>query len=280
MNKTYGGAWSIYDQVTLDFLGNIKNEKGDPASFCRDYKEWMSDGKNIQGIDKFSNISYSNGTTEAFDKFYQLHMDKRLRLYRGEYFYHQIMSRNFNRFNWVEDDPIRNNDVLVVSVPFSDTGNVPEKFEEILQQCDDNNVPVLLDMAYLNISNIKDLNVNHNCVEVITTSLSKVFPIEHHRIGIRLTREEVNDTLLAYNQNNYVNLYSVNVGHRFIKQFKNDWTYKKYREKQIALCNQLDVAVSDCVIFGIDHNNKFSNYNRGGKTNRLCFSRYFDGRVL
>lgn len=279
-DKTYGGAWSIYDQITLNFLSSIKNEKGDPEAFCKDYKKWMSEGKNIQGIDIFSNISYSNGSTEAFDKFYHLHMDKRLRLYRGEYFYHQMMSRNFNKFEWIGDDPIRNNDVLVVSVPFADTGNVPEKFEEILQQCDDKNVPVLLDMAYLNISNIKDLNVNYNCVEVITTSLSKVFPIEHHRIGIRLTREKFDDTLIAYNQNSYINLYSVNIGHKFIKEFKNDWIYNRYRDKQSSLCDELGVVVSDCVIFGVDHNNQFSNYNRGGKTNRLCFSRLFDGRML
>ena len=47
----------------------------------------------------------------------------RLRLARGEYFYHQmIKSMYFSmRFDWLEDDELKSGDVLVISAPFSDT---------------------------------------------------------------------------------------------------------------------------------------------------------------
>ena len=39
-----------------------------------------------------------------------------------------------------------------MSVPFSDTGNVPEHYDDIMTQCEKNNVPVLLDMAYISLA--------------------------------------------------------------------------------------------------------------------------------
>jgi len=44
------------------------------------------------------------------------------------------------------------------------------------------------------------------------------------------------------------------------------------------LCKQLNVDPSPCYIFGIDTKNQYSQYSRGNVTNRLCFSRIWDGR--
>ena len=80
-------------------------------------------------------------------KFYQKYSYKKLRLPKGEYYYHRIQAREiFESFAWIEDEPILPNDVVVLSVPFSDTGNVPELYEEIMERCSHFNVPVLLDI--------------------------------------------------------------------------------------------------------------------------------------
>ena len=94
-----------------------------------------------------------------------------------------------------------------------------------------------------------------------------------------MTRDFYDDALVAYNQNQYVNLHSINVGQKLIEKFDNDWIFNKYRQKQVETCERLGVDVSDCVIFGLDSKNKFNEYNRGGEINRLCFSRVWDGRV-
>ena len=96
---------------------------------------------------------------------------------------------------------------------------------------------------------------------------------------MRLRRNFYDDNLFAYNQGEYVNLYSINIGHEFIKKFRNDWLYDKYKTNQIEMCNQLEVAVSDCVIFGLAKKGQYDEYNRGGDHNRLCFSRVWDGRI-
>ena len=88
-------------------------------------------------------------------------------------------------------------------------------------------------------------------------------------------RNFVDDTLSAYtNQSDpYVNTSSVDVGHHLIKMYSPQWLWQKYHLKQHEICNELGVAPSNCVIFGIDHLNKYDEYSRGRETNRLCFSR-------
>jgi alanine-alpha-ketoisovalerate/valine-pyruvate aminotransferase len=203
-----------------------------------------------------------------------------LRLLKGEYFYHQIQARLLfkDRFEWLDKDTLAKGDVVVMSCPFSDTGNVPDNLDDILTVCDRLDVPVMLDMAYISMSDIKHLDLSHQCIKVLTTSLSKIFPVEQHRIGLRMRREFKDDTLVAYNQNQYVNRHSVNIGNHMIKTFSNDWLVDRYKQRQQDLCRRLEVVPSSCVIFGIDHDHHFNEYNRGGASNRLCFSKVFDGR--
>ncbi len=115
-------------------------------------------GHNIHGIERFTHLAYANGTTEVFDKFYQRHNNKRLRLWRGEYFYHQIQARElFKDWAWIEDGDILENDVVAVSMPFSDTGGIPHGYQCVMEQCEQLNVPVMIDMAYVNLSKVLTL---------------------------------------------------------------------------------------------------------------------------
>jgi len=279
-NKLYTGAWSIHDSDLLDEVRRSPTIMTDTIKFCKEYKDWISKGKNFSGWGDFTHLDYSNGTTETFDKFYQHYSSQRLRLLRGEYYYHQIQARMLfkNRFAWINDAPLEHGDVVSMSCPFSDTGDIPEGFDDILSECDRLSIPVLIDMAYISISDLTELDLSHPCIQVITSSLSKVFPVEHHRIGIRMRREFDDDTMAAYNSNGYVNQHSVNIGYHMIDNFSNSWLIDRYREKQKEICRELGVDISPCVIFGIDRNNRFPEYNRGTETNRLCFSRVWDGR--
>jgi hypothetical protein len=279
-DKKYGGAWSIHDVESTAFLKGIDHSQGNRKEFLNDYRQWFCNNKDFKGLEQFQHIDFSAGTTETFGQFYYQHINKRLRLIKGEYFYHWLMARNyFKSSEVIGDEPLADGDVVVMSCPFSDTGNTPDNFYDILRQCEDLHIPVMLDLAYINVSNISELDLSYKCIHTITTSLSKIFPVESHRIGIRLRRDFYDDSLFAYNQNDYVNLHSVNVGHQLIKKFDNNWLYNKYETKQAETCAKLGVAPSSCVIFGLGQKGNFDEYNRGGKTNRLCFSKLWDKRI-
>ena len=185
-----------------------------------------------------------------------------------------------NNFVWLEDEPIKEGDVVLLSVPFADTGAVPNALEKILCDCDRLKVPVMLDLAYINLAVDMSFDLSHPCIEYVVSSLSKVFPIENHRVGIRLQKEPFEDQIYVINEYNYnyINLLSAYLGTAMMKKFSADYVFNKYHEKQLAMCKKLDLVPSYCVYFGLDYTGRFKQYNRGGNGNRLCFSRIWDGR--
>ena len=273
----YGGAWPVNDSELLNFIDSIKTSSSNPVEFLKDYKLWISSTHNILGWDNFNHLCFSNGTTESFDKFYHRHLHRRLRLLKGEYFYHQLMGKKiFKEFQWIDHkNVLEKNDVVAISVPFADTGNVPLNLYEILNRCEELKIPVLLDLAYINLATNLELNLNYKCIDTVTSSLSKVFPLSHYRIGIRLQQELIDDTLIAYNDNQYVNLHSTGIGHAVIKQYAADYSFQKYRAQQINICAGMSIAPSSCFIFGVDEKDFYKEYNRGAGTNRLCLSKHF-----
>ncbi len=296
--KSFGGAWSVHDKYTslsrdeaiLKFVGDDKNYTEDrieiiKKDFCETYKEWMfSNTKNVVGSKDFTEACFTNGTCQSFD-YFSLRYGKthRMRISKSDYFYHQMMKRLFypENYSFIEEDKLRKGDALLISVPFSDTGNEPNNLEDLLCMCDDLKIPVLLDLAYLNLSIDIEIDLSHKCIEYVVSSLSKIFPIENHRVGIRLQRKIWEDQLYVFNdaENNYINHMSAYIGTYLMTNWSSDYIFNKYRDKQLEYCKELDLKPSKCVIFGIDTKNNFPEYNRGGDSNRLCFSRVWDGRI-
>jgi len=295
-NKPFGGAYSVHDRelttyrdetirmFTVNNNYSVKNAEIIKQEFLQTYKEWMfSHFPRVTGIEQYSHMCFTQGTTESFAQFYiRYRNNKRLRIARGEYFYHQMMKALWydDNFAWLEDEPIKEGDVVLLSVPFSDTGAVPNDLEKILCDCDRLKVPVMIDLAYLNISVDLQFNLDHSCIEYVVSSLSKVFPIETHRIGIRMQKEPFEDQIYVINEHNYnyINLLSAYLGTAMMKKFPANYVFDKYHSKQLAFCQKLDLVPSYCVYFGLDYTGRFKEYNRGNNSNRLCFSRIWDGR--
>mgnify|MGYP001211536006 FL=1 len=294
-NQPFGGAFSVYDEETVTTRNQaIAEYSRKPNFFDYDqtrkeflgtYREWaFSSHPGITGIKDYGELCFTNGTTESFAMFYLRYKNtKRLRLAKGEYFYSQMMARLWfeKKFAWLDEDDIRPGDVVLLSVPFADTGSVPENLESMLTDCDQKNVPVMLDFAYLNLAKDFKIDVTHPCIEYIVTSLSKVFPVEHFRIGLRMQRTMFTDQLYVINEDNYnyINLLSAHIGTKLMKTFDADFIHTKYKAKQAEMCAKYNLSISPCVYFGIDHQNNFPIYNRGGSSNRLCFSKIWDGRM-
>ena len=296
-SKPFGGAYSVHDRELTSYRDETirmftvnnnyteKNAEIIKQEFLQTYKQWMfSHFPRVNGVEQYTHMCFTQGTTESFAQFYIRYRDNhRLRIAKGEYFYNQMMKSLWysDNFAWLDDEPIKEGDVVLLSVPFADTGAVPSSLEKILCDCDRLKVPVMLDLAYLNLAVDMSFDLSHPCIEYVVSSLSKVFPIENHRVGIRLQKEPFEDQIYVINEYNYnyINLLSAYLGTAMMKKFPADYVFEKYHHKQLALCQKLDLVPSYCVYFGIDYSGRFREYNRGGNGNRLCFSRIWDGRM-
>jgi hypothetical protein len=280
----YGGAFAIQDPEIINFMKSLTLvdslwQEDITQQFCKEYKDWIKSSKNnlVRGLDDYKYAVYSNGTSQAFDMFYIKNKDRRFRCFKGEYIYHQLAWRNnWPDWKFIEDEKLSDNDAVVISLPFADTGDKHEEMEFLLHNCNAMGIPVLVDCAYFGICNDIDFNFRHECITDIVFSLSKTFPVAHARIGMRLTKQDDDDLMFVYDKINYNNRIGATIGLELIKQFGPDYIYEKYKTQQLKMCIENLVVPSKCVIFGIDYDGQYSEYNRGSHTNRLGFHKHYD----
>lgn len=297
----YSGSRSIHDVDVMTYMRSAPDiytalqDHDIIDRFLAKFDQWVvAHGSNrVDGISNFQS-DFSQGTSQAFDSFYNHVWNKRLRFFHGEYFYHVLaMIRSQRAWDWLPDaSDIKPGDALVLSVPFCDTGKPVQDLETILQICDRNGVPVLLDCAYWGISQDIKINLNHDCIHTITFSLSKVFPCGHARIGVRYTRPNHDDGQRLHQRIGYNNRLSAALGLHLISKFPADYIPKKYRDTYLTITKILGLSPSHSVIFA-DGDSNWSAYGRqallqaygldldaGLWRNRICLTRLLEKSAL
>ncbi len=291
-NLPYGGASSVISsdlslQINEMINHSVSQQCLDKLDlqqrFLEKYQSWISTSKlnSVNGLNLFKAAAYSNGTSEGFDKFYLRNNKRRFRCLRGEYMYHMAAWRNyFPDWKYIDQEPLAENDAVVISLPFADLGCEHPQTQNILDECYRLGIPVLLDCAYFGICQGIAFDLTHPAITDVTFSLSKFLPVAHLRIGMRLTKVDDDDSLLVLNKTKYTNRIGLAVGEQILEKFNPDWIVNEYAHRQQQLCQMLNVTPSNCIIFGIDYENKYPEYNRGAAFNRLCLAKYLNGEQL
>lgn len=277
----YGSAFAISDSDTSKIVNSslnlsCLNDNNIVDDFLKLHRKWVSTSKlnTVIGLDNFNYQCYSNGTSEGFDKFYLRNKHRRFRCFNGEYLYHKLAWRDGFNWEYITDLDIDDNDAVVISLPFADTGNCHVQYRDLLSKCDRLGVPVLVDCAYFGICRNTQFDFSYSCITDIMFSLSKTFPVANARIGVRYSRKDTDDTLFVYKKIDYVNRIGAYLGTRFLKNFSPDYIPNKYKTMQKDFCEELNVTASSTVLFGIAETG-WPEYNRGGDTSRLSFHKQY-----
>lgn len=257
----FQGSRAVRDVSVNGFIKDIfvddLLEKGLKHNHLTEFKSKFTDWllshstSNIIGLDQYD-IDYSSGTTQSFDSFYFRHRNKRFRCFAGEYFYHlKTWISNEAHWSFISDsDPIRENDAVVISMPFCDTGSAHPEYESVISKCNNLGVPVLVDCCYYPISGNVNVDVSAPCIDTVAFSLSKAFPIANLRIGVRYTRN-IFDGQKLHDVINYNNNLSAYVGLNLIDKFPSDYIFNQYRVKQKSICEFFNLTPSDAVLFAV-----------------------------
>ena len=269
----------IPDPTLLSFIPNVDlslvNDDSIGDQYLSTYRNWILSTKNnyIFGLSLFPYAAFSQGTTEAFDKFY-VRLSKRVfRVFRGEYAYHKIMFKSGLDWAFIEDSPLTKHDAVIISIPFANSGNA-HKYDEILQEATSLDIPVLVDCCWFGTCGELDIDLTYPCIREVTFCLSKTFPVSRFRIGIRFSKEKYEeDGLFVYKKDKYINFFSQHLGIRYMSNFSSDYLFEKYREKQLSLCSEFGVIPSNVVSLATSNNKKWTYLKRGDPVNfRLCLS--------
>ena len=275
------GAKPINDESVKHFISNLRpavdlynNSLQD--EFVLNFYDWIlqSELNSIKGLDKFSSKKLTAGTAQAFDHFYWRHKDLTFRTFPGEFMYHSAVLKHGGKHqSIIKNDFILPKQALIVSVPFSDYGTTHYDLERVLELCNKNNNPVLLDFAYYPCT--KNINIDldkYPCVETVTFSISKAFyGAEFLRVGMRLEREDTDDGVDVFNSVEMVNRVSLSIANSLIKAYSVDHNWHTYASVYYKVCDKNRLDYTDCIMFGLG-NEEYNDFNRGTEVNRVCVS--------
>ena len=278
MPKILKGARPIIDsEISAHYQKYCHKSPGLP-DYVDSWTRWLesSSDKKITGTKNFTHAHFVQGTSQTFDHFVLRHARNRILALPGEFQYHRCIGQHAD-FCVFDHATINKNDAVIVSLPFSDTGRPHHLFESILDQCNQAGAAVCLDLAYWGIT--KDIVLDLDrfpCVQEFTISLSKPFHVlETHRVGIRFSREYVNDGICMQNEVGSINFYSMGLGMHFLDHFSPDWVWTKYQDRYYQTCETLGLSPTDTVIFAMGDRMHHQDFNRGVPGQyRVCISEY------
>lgn len=238
--------------------------------FLKKIDHWIhsTELNKISGLDRFKRRDLINGTTQGFDEFYFRNRNRRLRIFRGEYAYHQ----RINQISYIEDEPLQQNDYLIISLPFCSLGASHPQMIETLDQAKQLGLPVLIDAAYFGTCYELQLDFSHPAIECVCFSLTKGLGLGDIRSGIRYSNYDDNLPICQQNNYNHTVLGAAKIGLYMMEQFSPDFLPSKYLVIQKSLSEQLGLIATNCVHIangGAD----WDAYKIDSKINRIGLSR-------
>lgn len=251
---------SIKDQTLIDFIQNVDISPFllDPwtvKKFEDDFISWIKSGTNykLRNFELMKYIGFSAGTQESFLNYYLMNSKKRFRVFKGDYWWHMdIWTKTGLQWAYIEDDDIKPNDVCLCSYPFALIGDKHPQFDWLVNECNRQNVSLLVDFIYLpNSMNAVDIDLSADCIKEITFSFSKTFPVQCAKIAVRMCKEKPDDPMQMSNDENICNRLSAGLAHKIIQNFPINYMVEKYKDKQTYWCNKLGLKQTKVVHFGL-----------------------------
>ena len=275
-NDNIRKAKPIVDRDVVNTLSDVSllNDSSDnplvfhQEQFKTQYDSWIKSSENFKvlELDTFKNRYITNGVTEAFNDFYYL--NKNLYVLSGEYTYHEDLG-----ITVVEDVyHIPSYSALIISYPFSASGNVHHSWDRIINVCEERNIKIFIDCCFFGISKVPDLDLSSRAITHVAFSLSKTFSTGSIRTGILYTRCDDVTPLKVQNDHWYTQMAGQAYHSKLLDKFSPDYIYNKYHDKQLEYCRQNDLEPSDTVIFAISTDKEYKYFDRGGYVNRMCIS--------
>ncbi len=213
----------ITDQVYIDFKNQTQ-------------KHILSSKLNrITGLEHFNRVDIINGCTQFIDNLY---MCGPVQVLREDYRYHQRLNLAFLKDvgSLIPDIP------LIIALPFPRVGEPHKQMDEILNECQQKNIPVHIDGAWITSCRDLDFDFNHTMIKSVGISLSKGLGLGWNRIGIRYTRQFVQDSVTIMNDYRMNNRALSIIGIHFLNNLEPDYLWNNYGEAYYKICKDFNLV--------------------------------------
>lgn len=218
--------------------------------FLSFYPTWIESSKlnSVTGLDTFPHKFVSLGTTQTLDWFIfnALSENRTLRFFRGEYPYNRdIFNFDFNN-NFIDDRSLEKGDSVIISAPFSGTGNMHEEYDNLMITCNELDIPVMVDCAWFGTCYDMDIKLNYDCIKVVAFSTTKGLNTGDYRAGIAFSKWHHGPLAIQtqWHHGIHLNLY---LSLALMKEFSPDTAPNLYKDIQHKVCKYYNLQPSKTV---------------------------------
>lgn len=260
----------INDVLSLKRKCDVQDE------FVDVYTKWIHSSKynKLHGLDSLPNRYISLGVTQGIEDFlfYALKQNLRLRVFRGEYAY----SREIANIDWSnecinEGIPLAKGDCVVISTPFSATGNTHSDWDSLLDTCDELDIPVFVDCAFYGTCYGVEVDFNRKCIDTVAFSPTKGLNTGYFRTGMIFTKRSGSDCYLSTLMHHHHGIHlSTCMAMDLMKHYTPDTIVDEYKDLQEQACKHYDLTPTNTVHLATTMDSDWDHFTRDGLINRVC----------
>lgn len=232
--------------------GNLDKDISDKVyeNFKNEAESWIlgSSLNELKGLTNFDRKDIIIGCTQFIDNLY---MQGPVQVLKNDYRYHQRLgyARVIELGNFQPFVP------LIIAMPFPQIGAPHEYMTEILKECEEKNIPVHIDGAWVTCSKDLNFNFDHPSIQSVGISLSKGLGLGWNRVGLRWTKENKSDSISVMNDFNMNNRVLSMIGLHFIRNFEPDYLWKTHGKRYTKICRDFNLTETKSIHLAIkdDH---------------------------
>lgn len=201
-------------------------------TFINFANEWFLSTKinNIEGIELFPHKDIIIGCTQFIESLCLKH-SWNIQVLPEEYAYYTVMGKQST-----QPTELKPNVPLIVSIPNWKHGHRPN-WEEILKECEEKNIDIHVDGAWLTVAKNINLNLDHPNIKSFGMSISKYIG-SWNRIGIRWCKQRTLDTITMFNIQGKYNDALTACGYFIMNNLERDYGWNTYGEKYNKICRE------------------------------------------
>ena len=244
-------------KLRIDFFKNLENKT--QSYITLEYNDFINAFENslqqnqsisITGLDQFKQKDVIIGCQHFIDELIMTHGLENIQLFKGGYNYYKKLDSNIK---YVTLETLQKGKPLILEYPFPAYSTEHPQYNEIIKKCNELEIDLYLDCAWLPSAWDLQLNLNQTCIKGIAISLSKCFGLHWSRIGVRWSRNERKDSIWLQNEHRMISIPNLMIGKYYLDRVPMDYLVQKYKTKYHEICNELNLKAGKIILAANSH---------------------------
>jgi hypothetical protein len=241
---------SYLELLTNNVLsGQFKSEYIEYSDFIIQCSNWIDSTtvNTLTGLGSYTRKDIIIGCTQYIDNLY---MQGPVQTITNDYRYHNRLglSTVTDVGNLIPNVP------LIIAMPFPSTGDIHVSMKELLDECLNKDIPVHIDGAWISCCRNIVFDFSHPSIKSVGISLSKGLGLGWNRVGIRYTKEPVQDSISIMNDFSMNNRALITIAKYFMDNTKSDYLWYTHNINYSKVCKDFNLTETNCIYLALDDN--------------------------